>query len=98
MASGHVPLQRTHQEGGALLAHIREVARKKSRNGIAHEVRGVDGGKERRKTFTDKGDAEGHALTVENTKSRARSRLSLLGALRSSPRSSPPLSTRARTA
>lgn len=47
------------------MAHVREVARK---TGTAYEVRWVESGRERQKTFTVKRDAERHALTVENAK------------------------------
>lgn len=49
------------------MANIREVARKKAPDGIAYEVRWVDAGKHRQRTFTVKREAERFALKVENT-------------------------------
>jgi integrase len=50
------------------MAHIREVPRKSSPTGIAYEVRWVDGGRERQKTFSVKREAQRHAASVENAK------------------------------
>jgi integrase len=58
------------------MAHMREVARQ---NGKAWEVRWVDSGRERQRTFTVKRDAERYALTVENAKANGAPTAELAG-------------------
>lgn len=50
------------------MAHVREVARKKSPNGIAYEVHWRDGNRKLQRTFTVKRDAERFAVKVEVAK------------------------------
>lgn len=50
------------------MANVREVSRKKAPNGIAYEVRWLEAGKFKQRTFTNKREAERHAARVETAK------------------------------
>lgn len=50
------------------MAHVREVQRKKAPNGIAYEVRWLEDGKFKQRTFRNKREAERHAARVETAK------------------------------
>lgn len=61
------------------MAHIREVPRKGSATGVAYEVRWMDGGRERQKTFSVKREAQRHAASVENARANGAPTADLAG-------------------
>ena len=65
--SSEVPVGGTYALSSAVNEDL-SLPRKSSPTGIAYEVRWVDGGRERQKTFSVKRDAQRHAASVENAK------------------------------